>query len=91
MRISVFLPHQELTEQPAHETSRKIAKQVMQYARIVGQNAIQLTTSDSWRTIKQRLRPTVANPEVPRIKPPRAPEGLLLTYPIRDMRSGIYS
>lgn len=59
MRISVYLKQQDhLTEYPPHATSRNVAFAVvaMGLARVIGQNAIQLSSLAEWRDIKNKIR-----------------------------------
>lgn len=63
MRISVYLKEQDyLVTQAAHRTSRSVAYLViaMGMARVVGQNAIQLSTEATWRELKNKMRGTDA-------------------------------
>lgn len=58
MRISVYLKAQDhLAEVPRHECSRDIAFLVIcaQFAHRIGQNAIQLTTIDPWKVVKDAV------------------------------------
>jgi hypothetical protein len=59
MRISVYLKeHDPLQDRAPHETSRYTAAQLLalSVARPVGQNAIQLTRSISWKEAKTLCR-----------------------------------
>lgn len=102
MRFSVYLKEQPYLESPAsHKCSRDLAVLIIGafLARQIGQNAIQLTTDESWRAVKDRLRGRPAFREEQdgpthwegcdggQLKPPRPPEGLLLTYPLPDQRT----
>ena len=59
MRFSVYLKSQDpQNERAGHETSRNFAARLIRMldARRIGQNAIQLVTPESWRSIKKRYR-----------------------------------
>ena len=59
MRISVYSkPQDHLVEASAHKVTRTFAALLLIHsiARPIGQNALQLTTDESWREIKNRLK-----------------------------------
>lgn len=103
MRICVYLKVQDSQVEAAkHRASRDLVALVLGafLARQIGQNAIQLTTDESWRAVKDRFR---AKPDFGheaegrwegcdggQLKPPRPPEGLLLSYPLKDQTSYQY-
>jgi hypothetical protein len=73
-----------------HEASRDLAELIL-YASLalrIGQNAIQLTTGESWKAMKARLRRPVGKPDAPLPLPIRDwHETLILQYPLPDQRS----
>jgi hypothetical protein len=99
MKIGVFLKSQDpQIEQPAHRVSKTMAEQFcgewcngkLTAKWLKDCPFIQLLTSEPFKNIKDRNRKG-SMLVIPRILPPRAPEGLLLYYPHEDQRTpGLY-
>lgn len=98
MKIGVFLKSQDPTlDQPAHRVSKTMAEDFCaewcngrQTAKALDAKFIQLQTSEPFKNVKDRFRKGAMR-VIPRILPPRAPEGLLLFYPHKDQRTACYA
>lgn len=95
MRTGVLLsPQSPETSSPEHFVSKKLAEAFLGYYHNGKKACVRVSESLIWIRVnltfgklKALLKPTPGPIIIPRIKPPRAPEGLLLTYPIRDQRT----
>jgi hypothetical protein len=90
-RILVFLKTQNpSSDSPLHSCSRLLACLLLaeHLARSVSEEmkpkvliAVHLTTPETWRQVKDRFRTLSTNRIIPRLKLPRPPENLDLSYP----------
>lgn len=94
MRIAVITSDQTPESSPEHFISKKLAQQFLSYyhngrkaVERVSDSLIWIRVNLTFGKLKALLKPTPGPVIIPKIKPPRAPEGLLLTYPCRDQRT----
>lgn len=89
-KICVLESHQTISDKPARSVSKAIAAYLVRkaLARHVSRQIIQMVElKDSLPIIEAniKIRPIVW--DIPRLKAPRMPENLLLSYPIKDERT----
>lgn len=95
MRIGVLLSTQTPEESsPEHFVSKSLAKRFLEYfpdgrAAVVrvSDSLLWIKGSMTFGQLKALLRPNPGPKPIPQILPPRGPEGLILSYPMRDQRS----
>lgn len=96
MRIAVLCHNQSpLESTPEHFISKSLAREFLNYFHNGRRAVVKVTESLIWiqpvgltfGQLKALLRPYQGIKAVPMILPPRRPEGLLLSYPVRDQRS----
>lgn len=85
-KVSVLEPHQDISDKPHRHVKKCVADVLVRklLAKRISRQIIQMLV------ITEAIAILAAKPkviEVPKIKPPRAPENLLLTYPHRDQRT----
>ena len=86
--IAVYLKSENpATDTPRHSASKALALLVIlapftaRWANAT-RTALQLTTAETWKQVKQRVRPSSScKPHIPRLLPPRMPLNLDLSYP----------
>jgi hypothetical protein len=83
MQFYVYLKAQSLSEEAPHRSPRALASMAVtrNMARIVGQNAIQLTRDMSWKEVKRILRGGCDPDDSGRLNPPTY-HTLPYTYPL---------
>ncbi len=90
-RIAVYLRNEDPQSMPASHSSSKVLWAVVLASRSginIAQAVGQLTTDESWRQMKDRLRPSSSRGKlIPRLKAARTPENLDLAYPEKGRES----
>ena len=56
----------------------------------IAEGVIRLRTDEPLNVLKSRLRNPRSSGYIPQILPPRPAFGLILNYPLKDLRSGVY-
>lgn len=59
-------------------------------AKRISPTSLQLTAGQDFKELKFRFRNPRQTEYIPAILPPRSPFGLILTYPIADLRSSAF-
>jgi hypothetical protein len=94
MRIPVYLKGQDPAQAPAsHSASTALCQLVLAcgcgvLATVDGRRVLKLSTDETWRALKDRLKPDKHGHVIVRLKAPRKPLALDLSYPEKGRESG---
>src|ERR1700735_3089420 len=93
-RTAVYLYKEDpLTSQASHSATNSVLALVLGdgagvLATVNGHRVLKLKTTETWRQLKDRLKPRGGNKNCPRLKPAQAPRALDLSYPEKNRESG---